>query len=70
MRNCPNFKCFRCGKQGHYVRECNKGNCSVCRMRTAFCVCKISEEREEGDSMGNSMDLYEELEEILTVEEE
>lgn len=70
VKDCPNFKCFRCGMQGHYVRECNEGNCSVCRMRTAFCVCKISEEREEGDSVGSFVDLYEESEESLTVEEE
>ncbi|KAI2644572.1 Gag polyprotein [Labeo rohita] len=67
VRDCPNLKCFMCGKQGHYMRECNEGNCSMCRMRTAFCTCKVLEERKKEDSVGSSMDLYEE---ILTTEEE
>lgn len=50
--------------------ECNEGNCSVCRWRTAFCACNISEERKEDESVGSSVDLYEEVEEVLTAEEE
>ncbi len=37
---------------------------------TRFCACNISEERKEDESVGSSVDLYEEVEEVLTAEEE
>ncbi|KAM9519010.1 uncharacterized protein ACWYII_045248 [Salvelinus alpinus] len=56
VKDCPEFKCFKCGNQGHYARECVGGKerafCEGCRMRADECSCG------EGGNEEGSQDLF------------
>lgn len=40
IKNCPEFKCFRCGVQGHAKRECTAEKCRECYRYPTGCRCE------------------------------
>lgn len=41
MRQCPDFKCFRCGVQGHTKKSCEAGRCTRCSRYPVSCTCNV-----------------------------
>ncbi|KAK2878157.1 hypothetical protein Q8A73_014591 [Channa argus] len=41
VRDCPEFTCFKCDKQGHYARECDSmtHRCEACHSAAEECAC-------------------------------
>lgn len=43
LKDCPDFRCFKCENQGHYARECvgvrDRAVCGGCRLRAGECNC-------------------------------
>ena len=72
LRDCPDFRCHKCGAQGHYARECGLsrgravGKCALCLLPLPNCTCTVSSE--ESSVEGDSSEIEEEEEEV--VEEE
>lgn len=54
MRNCPEFACYRCKKQGHYARECVDGTRESTEKGEM-----MEEEDEEVDDGGEEEDISE-----------
>lgn len=50
LRECPDFLCNRCKRQGHYARECRGEieKCVICFNKKEECIC--NESSEESDS--------------------
>lgn len=53
IKDCPDFRCFRCGKQGHAKRECLSEKCLTCYRYPVKCICKDVEEEEEDQDVYN-----------------
>lgn len=47
FKDCPDFKCFHCGLQGHVARTCMAPTCKKCKCAGARCFCT------ECESCGN-----------------
>ena len=68
LRECPEFKCYKCKNQGHYARECTQsGRCQQCKEARAFCKCT---EEESGDHFDQDTEMARKEEEERLEEEE
>lgn len=47
VKDCPDFKCFKCDEKGHFARNCNAGMCPDCREVLTKCECGTGREEEE-----------------------
>ncbi|KAL0151650.1 hypothetical protein M9458_053052 [Cirrhinus mrigala] len=47
VKDCPDFKCFKCEERGHFARDCNAIRCPDCRQFLNKCECWIGSEEEE-----------------------
>ncbi|KAG1934527.1 hypothetical protein F2P79_019768 [Pimephales promelas] len=47
LKECPDFKCHKCGERGHFARDCNAARCPECQKILKKCVC-MGEEEEGG----------------------
>ncbi|MGL4945369.1 MAG: hypothetical protein ACRC4Z_03795 [Fusobacteriaceae bacterium] len=56
VKDCPDFKCFKCEERGHFARDCRAIRCPDCREFLNKCECWMgSEEEEESQQMGGEM---------------
>lgn len=39
LKECPEFKCYRCGERGHLARDCNAVRCPECQNILSKCEC-------------------------------
>ena len=58
FRACPDFKCFKCKKQGHYAKTCKSTRCKQCGQWEHRCSCQESE-HEDNDISEGEMDTRE-----------
>ncbi|GAA6077487.1 uncharacterized protein LOC107656888 [Tachysurus ichikawai] len=49
VKDCPDFKCFKCEERGHFARDCNAVTCSDCNLPLNRCECWMRNEEEEED---------------------
>ncbi len=56
MKDCPDFKCFKCEERGHFARDCNAVRCPDCRLVLNKYECWFGDQEQgrrqmhEGDS--------------------
>ncbi|KAK9977299.1 hypothetical protein ABG768_019124 [Culter alburnus] len=48
VKDCPDFKCFKCEERGHFARDCNTVKCPECQKFLNKCECWMEEEEERG----------------------
>ncbi|KAI5629931.1 hypothetical protein C0J50_10389 [Silurus asotus] len=49
VKDCPDFKCFKCEERGHFARDCNAVTCPDCNLPLNRCECWMGNEGEEDD---------------------
>ncbi|KAL1268429.1 hypothetical protein QQF64_033792 [Cirrhinus molitorella] len=47
MKDCPDFKCFKCEERGHFARDCNAVRCPDCRLVLNKCECWFGDQQQE-----------------------
>lgn len=47
VKDCPEFKCFKCEERGHFARNCNAVKCPDCNLVLNKCECWMEGEEEE-----------------------
>ncbi len=47
VKDCPEFKCFKCEERGHFARNCNAVTCPDCNLVLNKCECWMEGEEEE-----------------------
>ncbi|XP_043089576.1 uncharacterized protein LOC122335827 [Puntigrus tetrazona] len=44
LKDCPDFKCFKCEERGHFARDCNAVKCPDCKKVLNKCDCWYEDE--------------------------
>lgn len=74
MKDCPEFKCFKCEEMGHFARECKVVRCPDCKKGMLECECWIEElnvtQNTESNDVGEHMLKETELENVEETEED
>ncbi len=52
VKDCPEFKCFKCEERGHFARTCNAVTCPDCNLVLNKCECWMEGEEEEEQQVG------------------
>lgn len=55
MKDCPDFKCYKCEERGHFVRDCNAVRCPDCRMVLDKCECWMDNEQQKEEQVSGRM---------------
>lgn len=54
VKDCPDFKCFKCDEKGHFARNCNV-KCPDCREVLTKCECWTGHEEEEEEQVSGQV---------------
>lgn len=52
VKDCPDFKCFKCGVQGHAKRFCTAERCRECGRNPVNCICQAASKDDEDEETG------------------
>lgn len=55
VKDCPDFKCFKCEERGHFARDCNAVRCPDCKEVLNKCECWMGSEEEEEQRVDGQM---------------
>lgn len=44
IKDCPEFRCFKCEERGHFARECSAERCLDCQKTVNKCECRIEQD--------------------------
>uniref|UniRef100_A0A673IN86 CCHC-type domain-containing protein n=1 Tax=Sinocyclocheilus rhinocerous TaxID=307959 RepID=A0A673IN86_9TELE len=55
VKDCPDFKCFKCEERGHFARDCSAVRCPDCREFLNKCECWMGSEEEEEEEESQQM---------------
>ncbi|KAK9969897.1 hypothetical protein ABG768_028038 [Culter alburnus] len=74
VKDCPEFKCFKCEERGHFARDCNAVVCPDCKVVLNKCECWFGSEEEEEqrhvDGQMHERDNEQREEETMVVQED
>lgn len=78
LKDCPEFKCFKCDQQGHFARDCTAIACPDCGKPLSKCECwmgnneEVTEEQQQMDGQvyNETAEMTEEFEKIENKQQE
>lgn len=55
VKDCPDFRCYKCDGRGHFARDCNAVKCPDCREVLDKCNCWIESEEDEEEQVSGQV---------------
>ncbi|XP_016087102.1 uncharacterized protein [Sinocyclocheilus grahami] len=56
VKDCPEFRCYKCDERGHFARDCKAVKCPDCEEVLNKCECWMENEEEEEEGVSGQMD--------------